>query len=74
MSERSTVNERVLFVESVEQAGGPGADGGDGIGLVGVAEELRQDRLDGEAFGVEGIQAPLVGGVLQAARGAGPRR
>ena len=65
MSERPTVDQRVLFVQRVEQTSRPSVDGCEGIRLIGVAEELREDRLYGEAVGVEGIQPPLVGGVLQ---------
>ena len=58
-------DERVLIVQSVEEARGPGADGRERIRLVGVAEELREDRLHGDAVGVDGIQPPLRCGVLQ---------
>src|SRR6202012_6003530 len=65
VSERSAVDQRVLFVQRVEQAGGPSADGCEGIRLVGVAEELREDRLYGQAVGVQRFQPPLGGGVLE---------
>ena len=65
VSECSAVDQRVLLVQRVEQAGGPSADGCEGIRLVGVAEELREDRLYGQAVGVESVQPPLGGGVLQ---------
>jgi hypothetical protein len=64
-AESSVTYERVVLVEGFQEAGGPSADGWKGVGLVGVAEELGEDRPDGHAVGVEGVQAPVVGGVLE---------
>src|SRR5260370_39150178 len=49
----------------IEQTGRPCANGREGVGLIGVAEELRQDRVHGYALRVEGIHTPMIGGDLQ---------
>ena len=74
VAECSTVDQSVLLAQCVEQTRGPAADGCERIRLVGVAEELREDGLYGEAVGVDGIQTPLGRRCAAVARGAGHRR
>src|SRR5713101_973433 len=59
------LDERVLSVQRTEQACRPAADGCEGVGLSGVAEELGKYRLYCDTVGVIGIQLPLNAPALQ---------
>jgi hypothetical protein len=52
-------DERILLVQRLVETCTPAAHGVDGIGLIGVAEELRQDRTSGHTLRVVGIEVPL---------------